>query len=305
MKNLAPQTKARLRSTDVGDRVSVPAVRPANQNDAPCPPPDPNGPPRLPPVNWYAPSQLLRTGLEVLATGLFGQRADARRLSAGSVAEPPYEAPAGDDGVLWIDFAADSGDGFDPTFTVARALASDLTVDGAGRLSSGRVLVLGGDQVYPTPSDDAYEKRFLAPFRAALPAGDPRGGVERHLYALPGNHDWYDGLVEFSRVFCTGGKIGPWQTRQRRSYFAVQLSPDLTLRAVDTQVCQDIDRDQLTYFRQLIACWERDDQLPAQAIVVTGSLLGGQRLRRRAQSTGTASRHLREERAAPARHVAE
>ncbi|MET0342016.1 MAG: hypothetical protein ABW252_13510 [Polyangiales bacterium] len=249
--------------------MSVPALRPANQNDAPCPAPDPRGPPRLPPVNWYAPDQLLRTGVEVLATSLFGQRADARRLSAGAADEAPFEPPASDEEALWIDFAADSGDGFDPTFTVARALARDLTVEGEGCLSAGRVLVLGGDQVYPTPSDDAYEKRFLALFRAALPAGDPRAETERHLYALPGNHDWYDGLVEFSRVFCTGGKIGPWQTRQRRSYFAVQLSPELTLLAVDTQVCQDIDRDQLAYFRQLMERWQRAGSPPAQVIVVT------------------------------------
>jgi len=216
--------------------------------------PDRAEPVQRPPVDWYAPSQLLRTGVEVTATVLFGTRADARRLSAlgpqeGLVTLPRNAAQE----PLWFDFAADSGDGFAPTFAVARALASDLRVPGVAEpLPAGELLILGGDQVYPTPSNNAYEDRFCALYERVLPISQRAQAKPRTLYAVPGNHDWYDGLVEFSRVFCTQAKLGPWRTQQRSSYFALRLSPRLCVIAVDTQVGGDIDRDQLEHFRGII-----------------------------------------------------
>jgi len=71
----------------------------------------------------------------------------------------------------------------------------------------------------------AYEDRFIGPFAAALPKTDAPDKPD--LYALPGNHDWYDGLVTFLRVFCVrDGRVGNWVTRQRRSYFALKLPHD-------------------------------------------------------------------------------
>jgi hypothetical protein len=91
---------------------------------------------------------------------------------------------------LWIDYVADLGDGFEATSTVAHAIAAEkITVtdtDLEYQLSRGDVLVLGGDQVYPTASVEAYEDRFKGPYRAALPTS----GDDPLLVALPGNHDW-------------------------------------------------------------------------------------------------------------------
>ena len=53
------------------------------------------------------------------------------------------------DGGLWLDYTADTGDGFDATATVAWLLAADhLTPDATSddALPRGRVLVLGGDK---------------------------------------------------------------------------------------------------------------------------------------------------------------
>ncbi|MGH2944299.1 MAG: hypothetical protein ACRDLN_16165, partial [Solirubrobacteraceae bacterium] len=79
------------------------------------------------------------------------------------------------------------------------------------------------------------------------------GSAEKpDMYALPGNHDWYDGLVSFLRVFCTGDKqIGDWRTRQRRSYFAIKLPNDWWIWAIDIQLDTYIDDVQLDYFRDV------------------------------------------------------
>ena len=139
-----------------------------------------------------------------------------------------------------------------PTYTVAwllgrRTLELD---DGEERRLTrrGRLLVLGGDQVYPGASWEGYAERFAGPYRAALPHLPPE--EVPHLYAIPGNHDWYDGLTSFMRLFAQGGWIGAWRTRQRRSYFALRLSETWWLWGVDTQFDTYIDGPQLEYFRK-------------------------------------------------------
>jgi hypothetical protein len=90
------------------------------------------------------------------------------------------------------------------------------------------------------------------------------------VMALPGNHDWYDGLASFRRNFCESwvqrdarsgeeliavppsdqrDDVGGWGAFQSRSYFAVQLSPRWWLWAVDSQLDAPIDAEQLSYFR--------------------------------------------------------
>jgi hypothetical protein len=91
---------------------------------------------------------------------------------------------------------------------------------------------MGGDQVYPTPSTEGYEDRLKGPYIAALPC-PPHGVPRPTLYALPGNHDWYDGLTAFLRLFVRvkTDNIGGWRTEQSRSYFAVERSPSTSSSA--------------------------------------------------------------------------
>jgi hypothetical protein len=80
----------------------------------------------------------------------------------------------------------------------------------------------------------------------------PSGTVPQpDLFAIPGNHDWYDGLVSFSRLFTQGRTLGGCQTRQRRSYFALRLPLGWWLWGVDIQLEADIDVGQLNYFRSV------------------------------------------------------
>lgn len=218
-------------------------------------------------VRWLDPRQLGRTGVRAVVSHAFGQYADRRELQA-ALHEPdtPGATEEGRRGSgtdsfrgtdeIWIDYIADLGDGFAPTYTQAWLLSRPgLEVaspgDGEGdpglhRTGRGRVLVMGGDQVYPLASRREYRDRLVGPYRAAFPwcSDDPPPS----LYAVPGNHDWYDGLSSFLRLFCQERWIGGWRTRQSRSYFALELPHGWWLLGLDIQLGADMDRPQIEYF---------------------------------------------------------
>ena len=210
-------------------------------------------------VGWFDPRQLLSTGARAVMSELFGAYFDRRELQAAlrTAGDPPNYA---NDNELWIDFVADLGDGFDSTYTIAYLLsrpslpigsAADGTRHGTPDVAPrGRILVMGGDQVYPVARRDEYQNRLHGPYEAALPSV-PDGTPSPHLFAIPGNHDWYDGLTSFLRTFCQERHIGAWQTRQSRSYFALQLPHRWWLWGTDMQLESDIDRPQLDFFTQL------------------------------------------------------
>ncbi|HEX8529674.1 MAG TPA: hypothetical protein VF646_06610, partial [Cytophagales bacterium] len=159
---------------------------------------------------------------------------------------------------------SDLGDGFNPTYAVAYLIGQpELTLDHPGpkpegpgapphlqyETKRGNILIMGGDQVYPTPGADGYAQRLIGPFRAARSyvAHNPPS-----VYAIPGNHDWYDGLSAFLKLFCQPDRwIGAWQTQQQRSYFAIKLPYNWWLWGIDIQLCAEIDYPQQQYFEQV------------------------------------------------------
>ena len=199
-------------------------------------------------VRWLSPRELVQTAGRVLLSAVFGAYADKREVQAGLVAAEPMDYAA--EREIWIDYVADLGDGFDSTYSIASLLAEPkLDLNGAGAATRrGQLLVMGGDEVYPTASVEQYENRMMGPYRAALPYVelDPP-----HLYAIPGNHDWYDGLTSFMRVFCQREWIGGWQTQQTRSYFAAKLPHGWWLWGIDIQFDTYIDEPQFQYFERV------------------------------------------------------
>lgn len=146
----------------------------------------------------------------------------------------------------WFDYVADLGDGFAATYSVAELLARDtLTVDDH-TLPRGQLLLMGGDQVYPTPSDEEYRNRTVGPYTTASLGIES----EPRLYAIPGNHDWYDGLTAFINQFCTEQRMAAWKTLQYRSYFSVELPHGWWLWGIDAAFEARIDRPQMEYFRE-------------------------------------------------------
>lgn len=219
-----------------------------------------------PMVAWYDPRQLARTAVDVAISTIFGRHSDYR-ITEALVApsegdnvweDDPTDVPADADGVydysnreqIWIDYIADTGDGWDATYTVAYyASQPELELRDAGAaLPRGDLLVFGGDQVYPVANRKSYRERLFEPYEAALPKTDP---PHPDVFAVPGNHDWYDSLVSFMRLFCSRRWFGGWRTRQSRSYFVLKLPHRWWLVGTDVQLDSDIDIPQLKYFKRI------------------------------------------------------
>ena len=58
--------------------------------------------------------------------------------------------------------------------------------------------------IYPAGEVEEYGPKFFEPYRE-LPGP---------IYAMPGNHDWYDGLVGFMFHFC-GAETAPGRPKRR------------------------------------------------------------------------------------------
>jgi hypothetical protein len=232
---------------------------------------------KLPMTNWYSPMILVATAIRVAISGVFGAFADRREATAAANAIAPqpfdehfdYSKAKGD---FWFDYLADTGDGWNSTYAMARlASAPSVTLPGAGELPRGKFILLGGDQVYPFASREAYDQRFLAAFDEAYkPGGEPLWKEGEHdLFAIPGNHDWYDGLSSFLGIFCRrrvrppgaigfdreGRIVAGRKTSQTRSYFAARLPGKWWIWGTDAQLEGYIDQPQIDFFRHVSRYW--------------------------------------------------
>lgn len=210
-------------------------------------------------TRWFSPILLLKLLWRVVVSDLFGQYADRRLIEAALDPATKADIQNRDDlskllakdgsGAVWIDFVADLGDGFDATYAVAYLLGQpSLLVDG-NVLSRGGALFMGGDEVYPTSGRDDYNVKMRAPYQFAFPN---RGKAANHppVFAIPGNHDWYDGLVNFLAFFARQKPtpVGNWRASQRRSYFAAKLTDQCWIWAIDIALIADMDQPQADYF---------------------------------------------------------
>jgi hypothetical protein len=194
------------------------------------------------------------TGVQVALSVAFAQYADKRELQAAL--KVPETLDLSDRPDLWIDWLADTGDGFEATYTTASLLARErLTVAGPDgddvTLPRSSLLVLGGDLAYPAAAPAEYVNRFLGPYRSALPAV-PDGTTPPRMVCIAGNHDWYDGLTTWLRLFCDSQPVGAWQTGQTRSYFVVRLPHRWWVMGIDLALDLFIDTPQLDYFRDVV-----------------------------------------------------
>jgi hypothetical protein len=158
-------------------------------------------------------------------------------------------------------------------------------------------VVLSSDVVYPTGAMRDYEPRFWLPFK----------GVTKPVYAIPGNHDWYDALEGFAATFFTpsaarlamrarieadGGLSSTTDARieeyigraafyreqygvatgvQRAPFFEMQ-TPQFALLAVDTGVMRSVDPEELAWLR---AALDRSEGKMVMAILGHPFFAGG------------------------------
>ena len=209
-------------------------------------------------VGWYDARQLLGTAVKTVISSVFGSYSDKREIQACLAKPETYDYSHLPE--VWIDYMSDTGDGFHSTFTMANLLSEpEREVDGH-HTYKGDILILGGDEVYPVANRNDYKNRFRGPFDSACRNQHERQIIknslserDHDLFAIPGNHDWYDGLSNFIKIFCQGRTIGSWLTRQHRSYFAIKLPHNWWLWGIDIQLEADIDYPQLQYFDKIAA----------------------------------------------------
>src|SRR5262245_29001089 len=181
---------------------------------------------------------------------------------------------------VYLDFVAYTGDTVEVSRAVARLVFAPYEVPNPDRPGGfllaprGEILVFGGDTAYPVATSQELINRVIAPWNQVLQSL-PDDGRRRVLLGVPGNHDWYDGLdgfcrmfrrrapgatprsgvtqispmtfehhAEWAREFVHGGRVekpealvmSGYTTVQNASYFALPLAPALDLLAVDRQI---------------------------------------------------------------------
>lgn len=135
-------------------------------------------------------------------------------------------------------------------------------------------MVISSDVIYPSGEMHDYERKFYLPFK----------GFDDPIYAIPGNHDWFDGLEGFSANFFEpqaavtamrarreadlnltsvaeeeveevvrrAGTLRDYYglevARQRGPFFEMQTD-DFALLAVDTGVLRRVDSEQMAWLR--------------------------------------------------------
>jgi hypothetical protein len=221
-------------------------------------------PTRSPMVSWYDPAVLFRSALRATLAQIFGRHSDRRLIEAlGGQPQNAFDYSKHEDDDFWLDYVADLGDGWNSTYAVAYWLSQPelaLRTEDSGGVGTqaGRVLLFGGDEVYPYPSRQAYEQGTEKPYATALAARAKRPDV----FAVPGNHDWYDSLVAFSRTFCRPERgFAACRTQQTRSYFALRLPHHWWVLGVDLQLGDDLDEPQVQYFQRVAEALEEDARI--------------------------------------------
>ncbi len=160
----------------------------------------------------------------------------------------------------------DTGEGDASQHVLRRSLLA------AAAQAEVKFVIVSSDVIYPSGEMKDYERKFWLPFM----------GVEKPVYAIPGNHDWYDALEGFVATFFTPeaartalrarveadngltattaekveelvgqaarlrAEYGVPTGFQQAPYFQIQ-TPDFALIAVDTGVRRAVDRAELAW----------------------------------------------------------
>ena len=109
-------------------------------------------------------------------------RQEGGRAGPASFAVDPPGIGSGDFSFVVI---GDTGEGDDSQHVLRDQLLS------VSNSPDVRFVVVSSDVVYPSGAMRDYEAKFWLPFK----------GVTRPVYAIPGNHDWYDALEGFEATF--------------------------------------------------------------------------------------------------------
>ncbi len=144
------------------------------------------------PNSWARPSTLWAARNDVVAKRLYDpvdrarvawvRIARARAIEHGD--DPDFVVRRGGDAAVSVLLLGDPGEGDDSQYAVVPPLLSQAEgVD---------FTVICSDVIYPAGEIGDYRTRFFRPYR----------DLDCPIYAIPGNHDWYDGLHGFMSHLC-------------------------------------------------------------------------------------------------------
>ncbi|WP_245592399.1 metallophosphoesterase family protein [Actinomadura rifamycini] len=229
-------------------------------------------PERVPDFSWRRPRVLWRSRNDVIAkwfgdpSGAIRRRCVAALRERGTPAAFTVHRPEPEFSFVLL---GDTGEGDRSQYAVVPPLLNAA--------ADTDFMIIASDVIYPAGEAGDYPDRFFRPYK------DYPGPV----FAVPGNHDWYDGLRGFLHVFCGldmdcsppkwGGPFGwlagaLWRkagdvdaaavAEARRTYrgaagqragqpgpYWVIDTPSLRIVGVDTGIEGGIDRDQGEWLR--------------------------------------------------------
>jgi uncharacterized membrane protein HdeD (DUF308 family) len=182
--------------------------------------------------------------------------------------DPQGVAGSGDFSFLVI---GDTGEGDASQFSLASRYLK------LGQSDDVKFLVISSDVIYPAGAIEDYEAKFYLPFQ----------GFAKPIYAIPGNHDWFDALESFNanflepraariameaRIDADLGLTGTNARRidnlmahaarmrslygvnagtQRAPFFELQTD-DFALLAIDTGILRTVDERQLAWIERAL-----------------------------------------------------
>ncbi|KAJ4899684.1 Calcineurin-like metallo-phosphoesterase superfamily protein [Raphanus sativus] len=240
-------------------------------------------------VPWYSgtSADLFKTVFDLLVSvTVFLGRFDMRMMQAAMTKncdgdderkELLYDHFTDHENDFWFDFMADTGDGGNSSYSVAKLLAQpfiEVPLDDKYVLCKGVTCCLLGEILRKYPIHQRLHMKnvcsVLLSMRCNLPIGIKNDSISvekpelpegvsdlKHYdgpqcFLIPGNHDWFDGLNTFMRYICHKSWLGGWLMPQKKSYFALQLPKGWWVFGLDLALHGDIDVYQFNFFSELV-----------------------------------------------------
>ena len=168
--------------------------------------------------SWYFNTESWATGIYQKLTEL---RVDPWRASMIDAVARAY---GGGDELFRVDPQGVAGDG-DFSFIVigdtGEGDASQFSLASRylklGQSDDVKFLVISSDVIYPAGAIEDYEAKFYLPFQ----------GFAKPVYAIPGNHDWFDALESFNANFL--------EPKAARSAMQARVEADLGLTSTNAR----------------------------------------------------------------------